>query len=1009
MKLGVIIVLALLVAATVSAQAPTGTIRGVVEDSTGAVIPGGTVELHNLNTGDRRHAMTDQEGHYEFVFLPVGRYRVTATLSGFKNAAQDTVLEVGQVNRINLRLEVGSAEETVNVLGSAPLIQTASSNAGKVIDSRRMVDIPLNSRDIQQLTLLVPGTVMPPGGIQSTSAGNVAGQRSDASDYLIDGSPNNDVRNNQVVLVPNIDTIQEFTFQTNAFSAEYGRASGGVVNIVTRSGGNDYRGTVYDFLRNDMFDARNYFDDPKAPIPPFKRNVFGGVLGGPIVHDRTFFFFSYEGRRQRESVTLRATVPTAEQRQGVFRDAQGKVVTDVSGQVTPVAQRILNLVPQPNFAGAFNWGGAAAKPRDANQITVKLDHNFNNANRLSFSYLYQRDIRDEPATNTNLTGFGDWRQGLRHHSTVTHTSTITSRLLNQAVFAFNLLDGRIYPRELSNPAEFGISNGINDKIGLPTINVVGWFQLGRGQAPTGWRDPKFTIRDVVSYYAGKHSLKAGGEIRTWRNRMYAIDQGTLRFDGTFTGNAMVDFLTGRPATVAAVFGDQTTHLGTDVYSAFFQDDFQMSRKLTLNLGARWEYFTVPKETGGRKFGVFDASAGQLVHRDTPYVTSKRSFAPRVGFAYDPTGTGKAAIRGGYGIFYNQGTVGTARNLALNPPEATSITYRGTTLAQPFAGQGTAAVPSLISITPEWPTSYLHSYNANVQIEVARNLAFDAGYYGSTGRNQEIALEINQATYIPGSSTATNTDSRRPFKGFGSIRVQSPIATSKYDSLQVGLTRRVSKGFSAWGFYVLSRCIDYGSSASSRPQDGTNWQAERGPCNFDARHRVVVSFLWDLPGTYTSRALGFVLAGWQLTGAAQFQSGSPLTVLLSTDNTRTGNRLDRPDLVGDPKVANPSPAQWVNATAFAVPALGQFGNLPRNTIIGPGFSNTDLALMKDFEIGPNRRVQFRFEVYNITNTVNFGSPALTLGAINFGKIAQTRTIRGDAGSSRQLQFGLKFYF
>ena len=350
-----------------SAQLPTATLRGFVQDATGAVVPGVTVQITAVATGQQRQAVTDSEGRYELAFVSVGRYELSATLAGFKTVARSLTLEVDQTLRLDFAMELGTAAETVTVVGDAPLVQTTSASPGTVIDGRRMVDIPLNSRDFQQLTLLAPGSVVPPGG-DVTFTINVAGQRTDANDFLIDGATNNDLRNNQIVMPPNVETVQEFKIQENSFNAEYGRASGAVVNIVTRSGGNQFEGSIFEFLRNEMFDSRNYFDDPNAPVPPFKRNVFGAVVGGPIIRGRTFFFVSYEGRRQRESVTLRSRVPTEEERRGIIRNAQGGIVQDFSGRIDPVAQNLLALVPLPNSAGSFNWVGIGKRPREADQV-----------------------------------------------------------------------------------------------------------------------------------------------------------------------------------------------------------------------------------------------------------------------------------------------------------------------------------------------------------------------------------------------------------------------------------------------------------------------------------------------------------------------------------------------------------------------------------------------------------------------------------------------------------------
>lgn len=1005
------LVLGLLLCSAIPArsQVPTATVRGFIQDASGGFLPGVTVQLASLATGQQRQTVTDGEGRYEFSFIAVGRYELTATLTGFKTVARGLQLEVDQTLRLDVTLELGATEETINVVGDVPLVQATNANPGTVIDSRRMVDIPLNSRDFQQLTLLAPGSVVPPGG-DVTFTINVAGQRTDANDFLIDGATNNDLRNNQIVMPPNVETVQEFKIQENSFNAEYGRASGAVVNIVTRSGSNDFEGSVFEFLRNDMFDSRNYFDNPDAAVPPFKRNVFGGVIGGPIVRGRSFFFGSYEGRRQRESVTLRSRVPADEERRGIIRNASGAVIQDLSGRIDPVAQRLLALVPLPNTSGSFNWVGIGKRPRDADQYSIKLDYDFNNSNRTTASYLWQRDSRIEPATSTNLEGFGDVRDAHRYHATVSHQATLSPRVLNQTVVGFNMLNAVAYPVDQSVPSALGINNGVSDPVGLPNVNVVGWFQLGHGTAPFGWRDPKFSVRNAFSLIAGAHSMRVGGEWRTWSNRQYGLNTGQYRFDGTFTTNAYADFLSGRAATVTGVFGDQTTRLRTDVYSVFVQDDWTVGPRITLNLGARWEYYTPPREQQGRSFQLFDEATRSIVRTTSPYKAEKTNIAPRVGIAIDPRGDGKMALRGGYGIFFNQGTVGVARNLVLNPPEATSITFRGTTLAEPFAGQGVAPVPTIDTVEASIATPRVHSFNGNVQVEVLPNTMVEVGYYGSRGRNLEITRDLNQAIFVPGGSTATNTDARRPYSGYGSILKREFVARSSYDSLQVVVQRRLSAGFTLSGSYVLSDSHDLGSSSNFRPQDSNNLEAEWGPSDFDVRHRAVANFIWEIPGRFSSAWLNAALAGWQISGVTQYQTGSPLNIILATDNSLTGVRQDRPNLVGSIDLEDPGATRWLDPAAFAPAAPGQFGTLPRNAARGPGFGNTDLAFTKRFEpAGPGLRVEARFEVYNLTDTVNLAAPSVQLGSANFGQISRTRTIRGDAGSSRQLQFGLKLHF
>ncbi len=1046
-RLFLLLVLVLLWGRIESGFAQHGEIKGVIKDATAAVIPGVEVTVKNIGTGYSRTTASESDGSYSFTLLPAGEYEVTAKLSGFKAVSRKVTVRVAESIRIDLTLEPGEISETVVVEAEAPLVQLTNANVGDVIDTRRIIEIPLNGRNFNDLSLLAAGTVVPPSNafLGQFFGLTTSGAREDANDFRLDGVNFNDMIQNQINFQPNVDTIQEYKINNNFFDAQYGRSSGAVVNIITRSGTNEFHGTFFEFLRNDALDARNFFDLSREAseratgreIAPFKRNNFGFTLGGPIWKDQHFFFINYEGRRQRESETVRAIVPTSDERNGIFKDASGNVILDISGQMSPVSRKILSVLPAPNSPGVFNFAGTGSRPRGEDEFSVRTDHRMSQSDTWAITYIHQQDRRQEPTSirEQNIgPGFGDTRIARRQLASIRETHVFGPSSVNEFTYGFNRIRIGFFGNFNASPREFGFGPTVEQ---FPDINVVGAMRFGVSAAfPQGRADTTHTWSDIFSYTKGKHAIRAGVEFRRFGHNGFLRNVGgTFTFDGSFArarrllpaGDpraAIVDFLLGQAVTYFRAFGDRDNNTTTTAFNFFIQDDYKLTQRVTLNFGLRYEANTAPSEAAG-KFTSFDLATRRLIGVDDPYDTDANNFGPRIGFAWDTTGRGKLVVRGGYGIFFDQPIINIVTPLATNPPFAFSQTFRrSVTLDNPTGLDDPRApsTPSLSAVDPEFANAYTHQYNLNIQYELDRNTAFKIGYFGGKGTRLVIPVNINQAFFIPGSSTLANVDARRPFLGFGAITQAQSTANSNYNSMRLEFSRRASntgalRGLSVNTNYTLNKSIDWNSRRGFAPiQDVRNLRAERGLSDFDARHRFVVSYIYDLPFSWNggSSFVRKLVEGWSINGVTQFQSGNHFTIGISGDNTLTGQRFDRPNLVGNPAlpVGQRAVERWFNTGAFVRPATGEFGNVGRNTVEGPGFNNFDFSIVKNTfapSISESFKVQFRVEFFNLFNHPNFADPGRLLGTGAFGRVSGTRTIRGDAGSSRQVQFGLRVFF
>lgn len=1012
-----VLVAALLATSPALAQS-TATLQGTVTDTKGAVLPNATVVVRNRSTSSERTSQTDSDGNYQLPALPPGVYSVEVRVQGFKTQVADSVtLEVAKTAVQNFQMDVGAISEQVLVSSDVPVIETATTSVGTVINQRTVQEIPLNGRHFVDLGLLIPGSVTPPqNGFltaplrgQGSFAFNTAGNREDTVNFMINGVNLNDMVQNQITFQPSINTVQEFKVDNSTFSAEYGRNSGAIVNIATRSGTNDYHGEFFEFLRNEALDARNFFDARK---PPFKRNQFGMNIGGPLHlpsfgeggspfsyngKNRTFFFFSYEGLRQRQGLTLNSNVLTPAQRASV---------------TNPTVLQLLPLIPLPTSVDVVGgvpigrFAGAGTAPVDIDQWTGDVNHNFNSNDRLHGYYAFQRDKRGEPNLQGNtMPGFGDTRQSTRQIFTLNETHIFGPNLTNEARLGFNRVNITFTPNLQVNPADFGINNGVNADIGLPQISITGFnFNLG-GPAgfPQGRADTTVVVSDTLSYLRGNHSFKFGGEGRRFYNNNFTLDTGTFTFANVNS------FINGNGNAFSVTLGDRSSAIIQNALGFYVQDNFKVRPNVTLELGLRYDWNMTPTERYDR-FVVFDPATRTLVRVgsgiDDVYEQNNKNFQPRLGIAWDPFNDGKTSVRAAYAILADQPVTNVVTPLTSNPPLATPLTFTGAvTFANARLLAGAAGLAPN-TVDPGFNNAYVQSWNLNIQREIVGDIGVTIGYFGSKGTHLRISRNINQP--INGGArpfpSLSPSDPFRPNATLNNISQIEGSGNSSYNALWLTANKRFSRGFQFNTSYTFSKSIDYNSLNSQGVviQDSYNVRDSRGLSDFDARHRFVFSGLYELP-FHGNR----LVDGWQLSSIVQLQSGNPVNIVVNNATFTGTNNTVRPDVTGPIDIIG-TPNRWFDTTPFVVP-VGRFGSLGRNVVIGPGFNNVDFSVIKRTKLTETQLIEFRWEVFDLFNHANFGQPGRVVGTANFGQITNTRFGTGDSGSSRQMQFALKYKF
>ena len=990
------IILPFILVLEVSAQS-TASIEGQVFDQDGAVIPSVKIVARSAEIGVERKTVSDTAGRYLLAALPVGDYTVEASTSGFKKQVVESVtIEVSRRLIQDFQLEVGDVSEQITITSSNGGIERSTMSVGHVIDRRMVQDIPLNGRYFLDLGLLVPGSVTPPQGAFSSApirglgsfSITTGGSREETVNYIINGITLNNLTNSSITFQPSIGAVQEFKVDNSTFSAEYGQSSGAVVNIATRSGGNDFHGEVYDFFRNDALDARNFFTLTANQPPPFKRNQFGGQLGGPIVKEKAFFFFSYDGLRQRQSVNLNSLV---------LSDSQRASVSD------PVILKLLPLIPRANFvdsAGTSRFVGSAKASVDTDQWSIDLSYNADKNDRLHSYYSAYSTSLTEPNRNGNtVPGFGNTTDQLRQVFTLNETHIFGSTLVNELRFGFNRFSSATVPNAQLNPTEFGINHGITEPIGLPQISVAGGLNFGGPSInPSGRGDTTFIAGDSFNYQRGKHSLKGGGEYRQFLNNNFR--QGT----GSFNFPTVASFLAGTANSFSVTLGSQSSSIAEGALGFFVQDNYKVRSNLMLELGLRYEWNMTPTERYDR-FIVFDPSSASLIRVgdqiDEVYQQNNKNVQPRVGFAWDPFGDGKTSVRAAYALQTDQPMTSVVIGTSTNPPLAIPLTFSGAIRLDNAINQARPAGLAPQSIAHDFTNAYLQSWNFNVQREVLRNIALSVGYFGSKGTHLISRRNLNQPINgVRPFRTLSQSSPTLPGTSLGNITQVESGGNSSYNALWVKGSQRLARGLQFQASYTWSKSLDSNSFSTGGivGQDSYNLKGDRGLSDFDARHRLVFNGIYDLP------LRGHLcLDGWQLAAIVQLQSGSPINIVTSNSTVNgIGNTL-RPDVNGPITMVN-TVEKWFDTSVFT--AVPRFGNLGRNVVIGPGFKNTDLAIIKSTKLNETVRMQFRVEFFDLFNHANFGTPGNIVGTPAFGQITSTRFQTGESGSSRQIQFAVK---
>ncbi|HEX9199129.1 MAG TPA: carboxypeptidase regulatory-like domain-containing protein [Acidobacteriaceae bacterium] len=1092
-------------------------ITGIVMDPSGAVIPGAQVKVTQKNTSVIRTETTNGAGQFNIPSLPPATYTVSVQANGFKGYLQDVLLLADQIRDMDIRLSVGETSQQVTVEESSVQINTVTPVLAQVIEQSRVINLPLNGRNAADLTLLVPGANTANGhgatqgdtkqvpGAESIS---VNGARPDQIGYNLDGANNEDLMSNTNNPFPFPDALQEFSVQTNSFDAQYGSNAGAVVNVVTKSGTNGWHGDAFEFVRNRVFNARNYF---ASAVDPLKRNQFGGTIGGPIHKDTSFIFFGYQGTRVRtKNGGVTAVVPTPANLAGNFT-ASPKSIVDPStgvafpnqakiGPLSPVALNMAKLLPisQADSNGLVAF--ATPLRQDFNEYVTRFDQVLRGQDRLFVRFYLNRYVHAPSYDGTNLLTVGAGSTVQSQNYAIGYTTVFTPNFVNSlTVDVVRAASDRGQGGNVPQMNDFGstVFQLPKSQGGIRGFNVSGFFNI----AP--FTDGAFArntgdIRDNVAWTHGRHSFGFGVSFEHDQSniRNTDLENGSFTFTSDTTNNAMASFMLGHLRSFSQTSGDFSDSR-QNVIGVYGMDKWKVSQRLTLNAGLRWEPQIPMKEIYGRiqqfrpdayAAGVHSsvipsAPAGLFFIGDTyggiqvpstGQTGDMNNFGPRVGIAYDPTGSGKTAIRGGGGVFFYsrlpglflndaaivapfslrldpvEPQVGPLENPLVNYPSFTASFPQRFTLANVPKTVAFPATVTVYSLQPgvKWTTSTIYDWNITVERQLRSDTVLHLSYVGLRGTHLRQDVDLNPATYIPGSTASIQT--RRPFQPFGDVIENRNSGANSYNALQVDLEKRPASGgegilkhITLLANYTYSKAMEYGLSnnggitdvGSSKGSgmsfyDPRQHAFETGLADFDHTNRLVASYVWNLPRmSQTNAVVRNIVGGWDWTGIYTVTTGDPLTILSGQEHSQTGLGGDRVDFIGSASqfggVASPSNrtqcpttvtlvhcVPWLTTSLFAQPATGTYGNVGKATFRGPTLWNIDTGLLKNFYPMPsheNFNFQFRGEFFNLFNHPQFADPNVTFSNLSNNTFGNIRATVGTNADSRIIQLALKMMF
>lgn len=1046
---------------------------GTITDSAGKPVPRAKVLAVNLGTLIERITEATDAGEYQIPGLPVGNYTLDVSLPGFKALKiPGFAVNVGQERRVNLTLEIGALTETVTVQANSVAAATESAMLSTVVDQKSIVDLPLNGRQLQNLALLVPGVTA--GWRRTTAADRYAkaregasgafvvnGARARSNDFILDGAPMNLLQYGVVNFIASNEAVQEFELKTSVPQAEYGRTMGSTVNMVTRSGANEFRGNLYEFFRNNWMDANNTFNKrSNAKRGVLRQNQFGGSFGGPIVRNKHFFFVNTELLRIVEGVESRLTsVPAPDEKAGriEYTDAAGaRQVLNLAGRITPLSARLLQFYPAPNASTTtgFNYNAPQTILLNDYQTHVRTDHHLSDRDTLTARVSWNLNDQDYLIyrfLGPFVPGFNLPNPETTSNGTVGHLHTFGGNIVNELRVGWTRYSNDLGNGDQTNSTEIGLPNGYEISPGIPAINFLagGIADIGgRNLYGNRWQnETSALISETLSWSRGRHNFKMGGQFARYHlNTRGATNQrGTVEFDGSRNGlipvttanarsNVLADLLLGLPVRASITIGEFGRGYRQWAYAGFVQDAWRATPKLTVNLGLRYEYNKPWTEVNGKLTNLVPGGSLEVVGGPALknfYQPDRNNFGPRVGLAYDLSGDGKTVIRAGFGIVYETllqtNSVQVVEN---NPPFSLPAVVR---LPAPFSPTGAPSTTLLDLRTSARPSRaiaavgvndfrnpYMMQTNISVQRMLTPHLLMEVGYAGTRGVKLPVFRDLNQVpleslTPAQRATIAAEIAARRdttpilsqlrPYPQFDSITYSSNAASSTYHSLQLKVEKRFGAGPTLLGAYTFAKSIDNASDHASTDSseivlDSNNLARQRGLSTFDIKHRFSLAFNYDLPFERFLPGPKGLLGGWQINGIISLQTGQPFTPFVNTLDPYRNESFNRPNLIGDPNENVPAGYAF-NPAAFQLAAPGTFGNAGRNIVRGDGFRSVDLSLFKNIRITERFGLQMRFESVNSFNQTNFQAPVTNLAA-NAGLYIA-------AAQPRILQLGCKLSF